>query len=58
MTNQGPISDADRQLALGNETPLPTPAREPDPIVDGLANDGTPAETRGRDNLLDPSGGR
>jgi hypothetical protein len=59
MTNQGPISDADRELALGNTTPIPVPQREPDVLVDSLATDGTqPADRRNVHRQPTPGAGR
>jgi hypothetical protein len=58
MASQGPVSDADRRLALGDTTPLPVPRREPDVLVDSLASDGTAAHVRGGDSPTGASGGR
>jgi hypothetical protein len=56
----GPISEADREFALGNQTPLPVADRAPDPLVDSLESDGTQASERraGESVPHAPGGGR
>jgi hypothetical protein len=52
----GPVSDADYSLAFGNPAPLPTPDREPDPLVDSAASDGVQPAERGHVDIP-PFGG-
>jgi hypothetical protein len=47
----------DSDLVLGNPNRPPTPQRDPDPLVDGLATDGVQPADRGHVDI-DPMGGR